>query len=157
MKSEPLENKRKWKDLPDELKICYIIYEFEQWKEKVYFSKLVDVLKKELPKSKISKILEKLSALGVIDEEWEKIGRKWTKTFRISNEAKELIAYIYNICEKKNTEKLAEEILELLKKEERITISKVMEVFKVNALDAIGAIMLLKEKGIVEELEDVIE
>ena len=69
-------------------------------KEKIWFSKLVDILKGEISRSTISKNLDKLFDLGIIDGKWEKVDNKWTRTFKISGEAKNFINHIYKSTNK---------------------------------------------------------
>lgn len=59
---------------------------------------------------------------------------------------------INRIIRREKLNKLAEDIKKLLEKKKRITIPEIMKMFKVNALDAIEAINILKEKGIVKEV-----
>lgn len=54
---------------------------------------------------------------------------------------------------KEKIKTISEEILELLKKKESITIPIIMKSFHINAIDAIEAIELLRVKGMIQETE----
>ncbi|MCK5260545.1 MAG: hypothetical protein KAJ44_00015 [Thermoplasmatales archaeon] len=86
-----------WELLSPELKACSVIYEFTQIKkEKIWFNKIVKILEKDVSRSTISKSLDKLFDLGVIDGNWKKAEGKWTRVFNISGEAKDFVKSIYN-------------------------------------------------------------
>ena len=84
-----------WSVLSTDLKVCYVIYESEQRKDKIWFSKLVQILEKDVSRGTISKSLDKLFDLGMIDGQWEKADGKWTRTFTITGEAKDFIRNVY--------------------------------------------------------------
>lgn len=85
-----------WAVLSYDLKICSVIYEYEHEKhEKVWFSKLVDVLEGEMSRATVSKTIDKLFDLGIIDGTWEKVDGKWTRVFKIAGEAEDFIRTIY--------------------------------------------------------------
>ncbi len=85
-----------WSVLSNDLKICSVIYEYEHVKhEKIWFSKLVGILEGEISRATVSKTLDKLFDLGMIDGTWEKVEGKWTRVFRVTGEAEELIRTIY--------------------------------------------------------------
>ncbi|MCJ7572583.1 MAG: hypothetical protein MUO82_12050 [Candidatus Thermoplasmatota archaeon] len=86
----------KWELLSPELKVCSVIYEFTKIKkEKIWFSKIVKILDKDVSRSTISKGLDKLFDLGIIDGNWEKAERKWTRVFNIAGEANDFVKSIY--------------------------------------------------------------
>lgn len=92
-----------WSVLSYDLKICYIIKEYQERKEGVYFTKLVDELKNDMSRSTVSKTLNKLFDLGIIDGTWEKVDDKWIRVFRIAGEAEDLINKIYTTTERPKT------------------------------------------------------
>lgn len=85
-----------WSVLSNDLKICSVIYQYQHEKnEKVWFSKLVDLLADDMSRTTVSKTVDKLFDLGMIDGTWEKVDGKWTRTFKIAGEAEDLIRTIY--------------------------------------------------------------
>lgn len=85
-----------WSVLSNDLKICSVIYENEhEIHEKVWFSKLVEILAGEMSRATVSKTLDKLSDLGMIDGTWEKVDGKWTRVFTITDEAVDMIRTIH--------------------------------------------------------------
>ncbi len=85
-----------WSVLSNDLKICYVIREYREKKEGIYFTKLVEELKDYMSRSTVSKTLNKLFDLGIIDGNWEKVNDKWTRTFKIAGEAEYIIDKIYD-------------------------------------------------------------
>lgn len=81
--------------LSSELKMCVIIYEHNLRGEKIWFSKLVEVLAGDVSRSTISKNIDRLFDLGMIDGKWEKVDGRWTRTFSVAGEAEELVKTLY--------------------------------------------------------------
>jgi DNA-binding PadR family transcriptional regulator len=86
-----------WQILSNDLKICYLIYKYTEKEGKdIWFSKLVNDLQNDVSRTTISKILDKLFDLGIIDGEWKKTeDGKWTRVFKIAGEAKDFIKIVY--------------------------------------------------------------
>lgn len=93
-----------WELLSPDLKVCSVIYEFSKVrKEKIWFNKIVRVLDNDVSRSTVSKSLDKLFDLGIIDGNWEKVnGRKWTRVFKIAGEANDFVKNIYDNTERPN-------------------------------------------------------
>ena len=86
-----------WALLSPELKVCYVIYEFTNLKGKrIWFNKIVKILENEISRSSVSKSLDKLFDLGIIDGKWELADGKWSRSFNIAGEANE---FVKSICE----------------------------------------------------------
>jgi predicted transcriptional regulator len=81
--------------LSTDLKICVAIYDHNQRKDPIWFSKLVDEFKGESSRATISKSIDKLFDLGMIDGKWEKVESRWTRTFVIAGEAEDLVKKLY--------------------------------------------------------------
>ena len=84
-----------WSILSNDLKVCYVIYDCQKNRKKIWFSKLVEVLANDVSRATISKSLDKLFDLGMIDGNWEKVDGKWTRVFKIAGEAEDLVKAIY--------------------------------------------------------------
>ena len=80
--------------LPSDFEIAVRVYNYNCMGEPVWLKKLVDDLDKKISRVTISKNLDQLFDLGIVSSEWEKIGGKWVRTFRISEEAISLISAI---------------------------------------------------------------
>ena len=63
---------------------------------KIWFSKLVTMLNGQVSRNTISRCLDRLFDIGIIDGEWKKVDRRWTRTFKIAGEATAFIKNIYN-------------------------------------------------------------
>lgn len=86
----------KWDLLSVDLKICYRIFEADKiTKEKIWLGKLVKLLKKDSSRATISKTVDRLFDLGIIDGQWQKVDGKWTRTLKITGEAEDLIRSVY--------------------------------------------------------------
>jgi len=82
--------------LSNDFLVCVKIYEYnEERKERIWFSKLVDVMKGELSQSTISKCLDRLFDLGMIDGTWESIDGRWTRTLKITGESMGFVGDLY--------------------------------------------------------------
>lgn len=87
----------RWKLLSPDLKVSCKIYEYSNVKEgEIWFSKLVKVLDGDVSKVTISKSLDRLYDLGIIDGEWKKVEKRWIRTFKIAGEALDFIRDVYN-------------------------------------------------------------
>jgi len=76
--------------------VCYAIYEFDKVrKERIWFSKLVRVLDADASKATISRTIDKLFDLGIIDGKWEKVEGKWTRVLSVTGEAEDSVKGIY--------------------------------------------------------------
>lgn len=84
-----------WSVLSTDLKICHAILDAEEKESKTWFSKLVRTLEKDASRATISKSIDKLFDLGMIDGNWEKVDGKWTRTFTITGEARDFIKKMY--------------------------------------------------------------
>lgn len=95
----------KWKSLSNDLKVVYAIdYFIKKKSEKVWFSKLAEFLEKlkdgSVSKSTVSRCLDRLFDLGIVDGNWEKLDNgKWGKCLYISGEAEGFVSQL-----SKNTE-----------------------------------------------------
>ena len=68
------------------LGMIYRINDIE--KKPIWFTELVKRLDGILSKSEISKSLDKLEDLGLIETGYNKVGNRWTNTICVSDEAK---------------------------------------------------------------------
>lgn len=62
----------------------------------IYFTKLVEVLKGEISRTTISKVIDKLFDLGMMTAKWENVDGKWIRSFRITGEYRD---YFKNLNE----------------------------------------------------------
>ncbi len=82
--------------LSNDLKICVSIYEHDKvLGDKTWLSKLVRELEGEMSRMTISKTLDKLFDLGIIDGHWERTEGKWTRVFQIAGESEDFVRGIY--------------------------------------------------------------
>ena len=82
--------------LSNDFLVCVKIYEYnEEKKEKIWFSKLVDVMRGELSQSTISKCLDRLFDLGMIDGTWESVDGRWTRTLKVTGESMGFVGDLY--------------------------------------------------------------
>lgn len=84
------------KIISDEFLICMKIFEFNEKKEKIWFSKLVEELGGDQYRIKISDCLDRLSDLGMIDGEWETVNGNWVRTLKVTEEFEGFIRGLYN-------------------------------------------------------------
>ena len=84
-----------WEILSSDLKVCSVVYEYNLNGDKIWFSKLVEELKGHISKGTITKVVDRLFDLGVIDGNWEKIEGKWTRVLNITGEAESFIKNVY--------------------------------------------------------------
>ncbi len=80
----------------NDLLVCLEIYHFNQKNEKIWFSKLVEMMHRSLTQSTISKSLDKLFDRGMIDGNWENVDGYWTRTLKVTDEFTGFIKGLYN-------------------------------------------------------------
>lgn len=78
--------------MSSDLRVAIRIYEYNIKREPIWFSKLKENLKEDVPEPKLSAGLDYLHDIGIVIDSWEKIDDKWTMTYRISEDAKGLIS-----------------------------------------------------------------
>lgn len=78
--------------------VCLKIFEFNQKDEKIWFSKLIKEMNGMLAQSTISKSLDKLSDMGMIEGEWEHADGCWMRTLKVTNESIGFVKGLYNVC-----------------------------------------------------------
>ena len=76
------------------------IYKYNVEEKPIFFSKLVSSLEGEVSRATISKSVDRLFDLGIVDGSWEKIDSKWTRVFKVSGEASSLIKAVYEEIKK---------------------------------------------------------
>lgn len=82
--------------LSHELKVGLEIYKSQKENEKIYFSKLVEKLEGSVSRNTISKALDRLFDLGMVNAKWEKSGEgAWIRAFVISGESEEFFKNLY--------------------------------------------------------------
>jgi len=64
-------------------------------KEHVWFTKLVGDLKEILSKGQVSRSLDKLYGLGIINTEDQKLDNVWTHTITVSSESERFVREMY--------------------------------------------------------------
>jgi DNA-binding transcriptional ArsR family regulator len=87
MRTEGGRESARWNMLSLDLKICMKIYELERRKEKVWLGKLVRILSNDASKVTISKTVDRLFDLGIVDGKWEEVEGKWTRVLTVAGEA----------------------------------------------------------------------
>jgi len=83
--------------LSNEEKIGLEIYGSNVESKEIYFSKLTDLLKDEISRSTISKVIDKLFDLGMVTAKWENENGKWVRSLYITGEYKEFFQHLYDI------------------------------------------------------------
>lgn len=83
--------------LSNEEKIGLEIYGSNVESKEIYFSKLTDLLKNEISRSTISKVIDKLFDLGMVTAKWENENGKWVRSLYITGEYKEFFQHLYDI------------------------------------------------------------
>ena len=68
---------------------------------KIYFSKLTHILKDEISRGTISKIIDKLFDLGMLTAKWENENGKWIRALYVAGEYKE---YFKNLSDNINSD-----------------------------------------------------
>lgn len=83
--------------LSKDLEVALEVYESDKEKdEKIYLSKLVEQLKGRVSRATISKSLDRLFDLGILNAQWEKSEGKWVRVFYVTGEATEFLKDMYN-------------------------------------------------------------
>ncbi|HII02770.1 TPA: hypothetical protein HA351_14350 [Methanosarcinaceae archaeon] len=85
--------------LSQEEKVALEIQKYNDRKDPIYFSRLINVLKEEISRSTISKIIDKLFDLGMVEGRWETYNGKWVRTLYTKGEYRE---YFRSLNEKMN-------------------------------------------------------
>jgi predicted transcriptional regulator len=86
------------KVLSNDFKVCIKIYGYSRENsEKIWFSKLAEAMSGELSPSTISKCVDRLFDMGMIDGKWEKVDRHWIRTFHIAGEAEAFVKSLYDV------------------------------------------------------------
>ena len=70
-----------------EERVALLIHEYGINNNPIYFSKVVSTLEDEMTKSEISKIIDKMFDLCIIDAEWEN-HKGWVRVLKISGSYK---------------------------------------------------------------------
>jgi len=78
--------------MSSDLRIAIRIYEYNVKKEFIWFSKLKESMKEDVPYPALRAGLDYLHDIGIVVDSWEKIDDQWTKTYRISEDAEGLIS-----------------------------------------------------------------
>ncbi|MFH1774837.1 MAG: hypothetical protein ABH874_07770 [Methanobacteriota archaeon] len=83
--------------LSNDLEVALEIYRYDKIKgERIYLNKLVELLKDRISRGTISKALDRLFDLGILNAKWEKSNNKWVRVFYIAGEAEEFLKDVYN-------------------------------------------------------------
>ncbi len=48
-----------------------------------------------MSKATVSKTIDRLFDLGIIDGKWERVDSKWTRIFKVAGEAEDLVKKVY--------------------------------------------------------------
>ncbi len=87
MKKDGLYYNKKGKLLSDDFQVLAIVQEYNDKKEPIWFSKVVECFDGKVTRTNISKAQDRLYDLGMIDCYYKKVGDKWTNCWFVSNEA----------------------------------------------------------------------
>ncbi len=83
--------------LSKDLEVALEVYIYDKIKEEpIYLNKLVESLKGRMSRGTISKALDRLFDLGILNAKWEKVDNKWVRGFYIAGEAEEFLADVYS-------------------------------------------------------------
>ena len=85
--------------LSNDFLICLKIFEANQKGEKIWFSKLVEMMRGKISLSTVSKSLDRLFDRGMVDGDWEKVDGRWTRTLKITGEFSGFVEGLYNATE----------------------------------------------------------
>ncbi len=80
--------------LTNDFAVAVKIFEYNSREEPVWFAKLANDFNSVMSRVTVSKNIDKLFDLGIINGSWTKIDGKWVRTFEIAGEANALIASI---------------------------------------------------------------
>ncbi len=75
--------------MSQEEKVALEIQKYNDLKDHIYFSKLINVLGEEISRSTISKIIDKLFDLGMVEGRWENYNGKWVRNLYTKGEYRE--------------------------------------------------------------------
>ena len=84
--------------LSPEFRVAVKIYELTEVKkppEITYYSKLIELLKGSVSKVTISKAIDNLLDISMINAKWDKTNGKWVRSFKITSESKGTIESVY--------------------------------------------------------------
>lgn len=81
---------KKGQILDEHMQIIAHIREHEQKGERIWFSKIVEILKDKFTRSQISKAQDRLYDCGVLDMKYEKVADRWTCCWKLESEAEYL-------------------------------------------------------------------
>lgn len=90
---------RKGEVLSKDFHVCLKIFEYNERKEKIWFSKLVKEMNGDPTQATISKCIDRLFDRGMIDAEWELVDGRWTRTLKVTGEFEGFIRGLYNVTE----------------------------------------------------------
>jgi len=76
--------------------LCYI-KEYENNGDRIWFSKIVDLLKDKFTMSQISNAQDRLYDCGALDMKYEKVGKYWTCCWKLEPEAESFIQQIIDV------------------------------------------------------------
>jgi predicted transcriptional regulator len=84
--------------LSNDLEVALEIYKYDKIikGERIYLNKLVELLKDRVSRGTISKALDRLFDLGILNAKWEKTDNKWVRVLYIAGEAEEFLKDVYN-------------------------------------------------------------
>jgi len=75
--------------LSQEEKVALEIQRYNDLGDPIYFSKLINVLGEQISRSTISKIIDKLFDLGMVEGRWENYNGKWVRSLFTKGEYRE--------------------------------------------------------------------
>ena len=82
--------------LSNEMIVGLEILKSQQANERIYFSKLVEKLEGRISRNTISKSLDKLFDLGMVNAKWTKSNGNWIRELIISGESKKFFKDLYD-------------------------------------------------------------
>jgi DNA-binding PadR family transcriptional regulator len=82
--------------LSKDLEVALEVYKYDKIRgEPIYLNKLVESLKERVSRGTISKALDRLFDLGILNAKWKKVNSKWVRVFYIAGEAEEFLEDVY--------------------------------------------------------------
>jgi len=84
--------------LSPEFRVAVKIFELTEISKEpeiIHYSKLIKLLEGSVSKVTISKSIDNLLDIGMINAKWEKKNGKWVRSFKIASEAKGTIESVY--------------------------------------------------------------